>query len=298
MRKVIISGVSLFLLLLSVLCILTIKMYHDIEDATNSMYNENLELKSNSNKLNSNKPFSILLLGIDTGDYGRVDKGRSDTLMVGTVNPKTKKTKIISIPRDTYTEIVGHDTWDKVNHAYAFGGISMTANTVNKLLGIQLDYYISVNMKGLEDLVDVLGGITINNQISFVQNNYNFEKGTVKLDGKRALSYSRMRYSDPEGDYGRQNRQRLVVEAILNKLLSVSTVFSYTDLLSVGKNNIETNIAFNEMKKILTDYNVCLNDIETEQLKGTGITKNGISYQEIQEEELLRIREILKKELE
>lgn len=298
MRKLIISGIKLFLLLLIVLGILTIKMYHDVEDATNSMYNENLELKGNSNKLNSNKPFSILLLGIDTGNYGRVDKGRSDTLMVGVVNPKTQKTKIISIPRDTYTEIVGHYTWDKVNHAYSFGGISMTANTINKLLGIRLDYYISINMKGLEDLVDVLGGITINNQIGFVQNNYTFEKGTVKLNGKRALSYSRMRYADPEGDYGRQKRQRLVVEALLNKLLSISTVFSYTDLLSIGKNNIETNITFNEMKKILTDYNTCLNNIETEQLKGTGITKDGISYQEIQEEELIRIKEVLKKELE
>ncbi|MEB7428025.1 LCP family protein [Enterococcus faecalis] len=298
MRKLIISGIKLFLLLLIVLGILTIKMYHDVEDATNSMYNENLELKGNSNKLNSNKPFSILLLGIDTGNYGRVDKGRSDTLMVGVVNPKTQKTTIISIPRDTYTEIVGHYTWDKVNHAYSFGGASMTANTINKLLDIQLDYYISINMKGLEDFVDVLGGITINNQIGFVQNNYTFEKGTVKLNGKRALSYSRMRYADPEGDYGRQKRQRLVVEALLNKLLSISTVFSYTDLLSIGKNNIETNITFNEMKKILTDYNTCLNNIETEQLKGTGITKDGISYQEIQEEELIRIKEVLKKELE
>ncbi|EGO5074362.1 LytR family transcriptional regulator [Enterococcus faecalis] len=298
MRKIIILVVSLFLLLLSVSCIVTIKVYHDVEEVATSVYNENSELKGSSNNLNSNKPFSILLLGIDTGNYGRVDKGRSDTIMVGTVNPKTQKTTIISIPRDAYVEIVGQHIWDKINHSYAFGGISMTVNTINKLLGIQLNYYVSVNMKGLEDLVDVLGGIKINNQISFTQNGCTFKKGTITLNGKESLAYSRMRYADPEGDYGRQKRQRLVVEAILNKLLNISTIFSYTDLLSIGKNNIETNITFKEMKKVLTDCNMCLSNVGTEQLKGVDITEGGISYQKIQEEELLRIRQVLQKELQ
>lgn len=72
----------------------------------------------------------MLLLGIDTGDLGRTDQGRSDTMMVAAVNPTDQKTTIVSIARDTYVPIVGHGTDDKINHAYAFGGAAMSMNTV------------------------------------------------------------------------------------------------------------------------------------------------------------------------
>ncbi len=156
-------------------------------------------------------------MGIDTGDLGRVDQGRSDTMMVATVSPEDQQTTIVSIARDTYVDIVGHGTKDKINHAYAFGGPAMSMDTVQKYLDIPVDHYISINMAGLKELVDAVGGIEVNNDLTFSQDNYDFTIGKITLDGDQALAYSRMRHEDPNGDYGRQERQRKIVEELLRK---------------------------------------------------------------------------------
>ena len=95
-------------------------------------------------KLDEKDPFSVLLLGVDEREG---DRGRSDTMVVLTVNPEDKTTKMVSIPRDTYTEIIGRGTMDKINHAYAFGGIEMSMATVENLLDIPIDYVVQVNME-------------------------------------------------------------------------------------------------------------------------------------------------------
>ena len=89
-------------------------------------------------------------MGIDTGDLGRTEQGRSDTTMVVTINPKENKSTMISLDRDILTDIVGNDTQDKLNHAYAFGGAEMAINTVQELLDIPIHHYVSINMKGLK----------------------------------------------------------------------------------------------------------------------------------------------------
>lgn len=119
-------------------------------------------------------PFSVLIMGIDTGDMGRVETGRSDTMMLITVNPNTNKTSIVSIPRDTYTEIIGRGHNDKINHAYAFGGTSMAMNTVQNLFDIPVDYFVSVNMESMQKIVDAVGGITVLPPLSFTQGEYSF----------------------------------------------------------------------------------------------------------------------------
>ncbi|MBL3199286.1 LytR family transcriptional regulator, partial [Klebsiella pneumoniae] len=92
---------------------------------------------------------------------------RSDSLMLFTLNPKTKSMKITSIPRDSYTEIVGKGKKDKINHAYAFGGIDMAVKTVENFLNVPVDHYIEVNMAGFKDIVDAVGGVDINNDMDF-----------------------------------------------------------------------------------------------------------------------------------
>lgn len=110
---------------------------------TNKMYeklDEKEEIRWKSISIEQVKdPFSVLLLGVDTGDLGRSEQGRADSIMVMTVNPTSNESKIVSILRDTYTEIVGHGTTDKINHAYVFGGVSMSVNTVQNLLTILID---------------------------------------------------------------------------------------------------------------------------------------------------------------
>lgn len=162
------------------------------------------------------EPFSVLMLGVDER---KDDSGRSDTMIVITVNPEKQTMKMLSIPRDTRTEIIGHDTVDKINHAYAFGGVPMAVDTVENFLNIPIDYYVFINMEGFLQIIDTLGGVTINNDMDLTFDEYHFPEGEITLDGNEALIFSRIRYEDPRGDFGRQIRQRQIIEAVMKKLL-------------------------------------------------------------------------------
>lgn len=218
---------KIFLIILAVLIVLVLaivgvgaKLYLDLSHSIEKTYESVERTQGERTKpvdLDKQESFSVLLMGIDTGDLGRVDQGRSDTMMVAIVSPEDKQTTIVSIPRDTYVDIVGRDTKDKINHAYAFGGAAMAMDTVQKYVDIPIDHYVSINMKGLKELVDAVGGIEVNNDLTFSQDGYDFTIGKITLNGDQALSYSRMRYEDPNGDYGRQERQRKIVEGVAKK---------------------------------------------------------------------------------
>lgn|SRR5699024_4284419 len=248
--------------------------------------------------------FSILLLGIDTDDdragqnSSNKMQGRSDTIMVMTVNPKTQKTTLVSIPRDTYTEIVGRGTQDKINHAYAFGGAAMSINSVQNLLDIPIDYYVSVNMEGIQQIVDAVGGISITPSMTFSQSGYDFVEGqTMKMDGAQALAYSRMRYEDPQGDYGRQARQREVVLTTLSKVASFNSILNYQSVLNTMEDNVLTNLTFDEMVSMFMNYRTALTNIEQLQLSGYGTNMGGIYYEIISDEEIGSVSQQLKTEL-
>ncbi len=123
--------------------------------------------------ISDQKPISILMMGVDQREN---ETGRSDSLILFTLNPKQKSMKMTSIPRDSYTEIVGKGKKDKINHAYAFGGIDMAVKTVENFLNIPVDHYIEVNMAGFKDIVDAVGGVDVNNDLDFQYENIHFEK--------------------------------------------------------------------------------------------------------------------------
>ncbi len=242
-------------------------------------------------------PFSVLLLGIDTGDDGRVEQGRSDTTIVATVNPRDKQTTLVSLARDTYVDIPGQGKQDKLNHAYAFGGASLAMDTVENYLNIPINHYVSINMAGLKELVNAVGGIEVNNNLTFSQDGYDFTIGKISLDGEQALSYSRMRYEDPNGDYGRQERQRKVIEGIVQKVLSLNSVSNYQEILTAVSDNMKTDLSFDDMKKIALDYRSAFGKVKQDQLQGTGFMQDGVSYQRVDEQELTRVQQELKNQL-
>lgn len=249
--------------------------------------------------LQKKEPFSILLMGIDTGDKGRIDRGRSDTMMLLTVNPKNKKTTILSIPRDTLTEIVGKGKEDKINHAYAYGGPTMAMNTVQKLVDIPVDCFVSVNMKGIQQIVDAVGGVKVTPTLTFNQDGYSFIEGEERLvDGPGALAYSRMRKKDPKGDYGRQARQRELVKVILDKAVSFGSILRFESLLETAEDNVQTNLKFNEMLTISVNYLPALTNVKEIQMQGESRKINGIYYDIVSEEEKQSIQKEMKKELE
>lgn len=252
-----------------------------------------------SELLEAGEPVSILLLGVDTGDLGRTEQGRSDSMVVLTINPHTQKTTLFSIPRDTYTEIVGNGTSDKINHAYAFGGTAMSINTVQQMLDIPIDFYVMVNMAGIQEVVDAVGGITVESPLAFIQNGYDFVEGTNQLDGEAALSFARMRYEDPAGDTGRQGRQRQVIEGVIHKLATPETLLNYQTILQSLSSNVQTSFQLSDFYTLQNqDYLGAVDNINQQQLGGTGDMMNGIYYNFVDEAELTRVHDLLQAELE
>ncbi|EGO8568274.1 LCP family protein [Enterococcus faecalis] len=300
-------GKKIFLIILGIVVVLVLavvgvgtKLYLDFSHSIKETYQtvERAEgPRTTPVDLAKQESFSVLLMGIDTGDLGRVDQGRSDTMMVATVSPEDKQTTIVSIPRDTYVEIVGHNTTDKINHAYAFGGAAMAMDTVQNYLDIPIDHYVSINMKGLKELVDAVGGIEVNNDITFSQDGYDFTIGKTTLDGDQALAYSRMRYEDPNGDYGRQERQRKIVEGIARKVLSLNGISNNQSVLNALETNMRTDMSFTDMRKIAFDYRDAFGTIKQDQMQGEGFMQDGISYQRVSDQELERVQKELKDQL-
>lgn len=290
-----------FMILLIAVGVFVFKVYSDVTSTTDEIYQdvEKDERRENPIEVKNKEPFSVLLLGVDTGDLGRTEQGRSDTMMVLTVNPNTNKTSIVSIPRDTYTEIIGRGTMDKINHAYAFGGASMSVNTVQNLLDIPIDYYVEVNMQGVKDIVDALDGVQVTPALSFSYDGYSFSEGqTTTLDGNAALAYSRMRYDDPNGDYGRQARQRQIIMASMNKVASLSSIMNYQGILGTLENNMQTNLTFDNMVSIFNNYRGAVSNVEQIQLEGAGTKIDGIYYAIVDDNELAAVSGALKEQLE
>ncbi|MGM9965875.1 MAG: LCP family protein [Rummeliibacillus sp.] len=247
-------------------------------------------------ELEERQPFSILLLGIDERQR---DSGRSDTMIVLSVNPQTNNTLMVSIPRDTYTQIVGKNIKDKINHAYAFGGIEMSMNSVEKLLNIPIDYVAKVNMEGFEQVINTVGGIQVENALAFQEGNYTFKKGDITLDGEAALAYVRMRKEDPQGDFGRQNRQKQVIQAVIEEGTSLKTLLKYQNIFDILGNNISTNLTFDQIKELQQSYRESLSNIQQIHFeKGKGKTIHGVWYYMMDSNELTEVSNTLKKHLQ
>ncbi|MBJ8189870.1 LytR family transcriptional regulator [Bacillus cereus] len=255
-------------------------VYSKVSNTLNTVHKPLDREKSDKRKekvdVGDQKPISILLMGVDQKEN---ESARSDSLMLFTLNPKTESMKILSIPRDSYADIIGKGTKDKINHAYAFGGIDMAVKTVENFLDVPVDHYIEVNMKGFQDVVDAVGGVDVNNDMEFTYEKIHYAKGEIHLNGMEALHYSRMRKLDPRGDFGRQMRQRQVIQAVIKKGANVSSLANYGDILSAIEKNVKTSLNQEQMFDIQKKYKDCIKNTEEIQIPGDGhIASDGIWY--------------------
>lgn len=222
------------------------------------------------------KGLSFLLLGVD---QRKNETGRSDTIIVVTIDPKTNTSQMISIPRDLKTDIIGNGSNDKINHAYAFGGPQMALDTVSHLLKIRVDYFAEINLAGFTDLVNAVDGVRVKNDINFSYYEMQFPKGELLLNGKEALAYARMRHDDPRGDFGRQIRQRQVVQAVADKMTEDFSIRRFNAVLDALGKNVKTNVPFSVARTVATDYQDALRNVKTLSLDGSGgIESDGIYY--------------------
>jgi len=273
-------------------------VYNSLSQAVDTMQEpierEKSEKRLEPVTLEQKQPFSVLLLGVDEREG---DRGRSDTLIVVTVNPDTKTTKMLSIPRDTRTEIIGKDFEDKINHAYAFGGVEMSMDTVENFLDIPIDYYMKINMEGFKDIVEAVDGITVQNDLDFTYEGDHFPKGEILLNADEALKYSRMRYEDPRGDFGRQSRQREIIKGVIKKGASFSSLTRFDEIFDALGKNIKTNIQFDEMVDIQTNYKESAESIQQMEVSGKGAKIDGLYYFIVADEEKQKLQQTFKEHL-
>ncbi len=190
---------------------------------------------------------NIALFGIDA-EEGQA--GRSDSIMIATIDPIYNKVKITSIMRDSYVNIPDHGM-DKINHAYAFGGPTLAIRTLNENFGLNIENFVSVNFSSLPQIIDTLGGITINitdEEISHIPGVSS--AGPTLLNGEQALAYSRIRYASG-GDYERTHRHRNVMSAVFKKALEASPT-SYPSILNTILPLVQTNLSSGDFISLAT----------------------------------------------
>ena len=241
---------------------------------------------------NANKITNIALFGVDSLSG---EGGRSDSIMVATVDPVHKKLKITSIMRDSYVYIDGYGQ-DKINHAYAYGGPELAIKTINENFGLNIENYATVDFSSLPVIIDLLGGIDIeitSDEIEYINDYINslnslegtssaniYSPGVQHLDGIQALAYSRIRYT-AGGDYERTQRHRTVLDALFDKVLS-SPVTSYPALLNDLLPYVETSLSTTEILSLATEVASIGNNLEQDRFPRDGYAEganiDGIYY--------------------
>jgi len=211
----------------------------------------------------ADKITNIALFGIDSTEG---ESGRSDSIMVATIDPVHKKLKITSIMRDSYVYIEGYGQ-DKINHAYAYGGPELAIKTINENFGLNIKDYATVDFSSLPVIIDLLGGLDIEitaeelqhlngyishlNSIEGTYSSHIYSPGVQHLDGIQALAYSRIRYT-AGGDFERTQRHRTVLNALFNTLMA-APVSSYPSILNTLLPYVETSMSAGDILSLATD---------------------------------------------
>lgn len=296
--------IILFLIIVLILIFL-FEFYKNIKHSSALVYkNDGADV---SKLIEKKEPISILVLGVDTGSAGRTVQsyhGNSDTIIMVTLNPKTKTTTMMSIPRDSLAQIMGitPENMQKINAAYSIGNSTMAKQTVSQLLNVPVNYFVTMNMGSLENLVNDVGGITINSPFTIRSNNDTgyviVHKGKVHLNGFQALTYVRMRHQDPRGCYGREVCQRQVIEALLPKLVSWNGIIHYKSIMKSLVKGTQTDLDFKDITNLAKYYHSCKNNIHSTYIQGKTAWINGSSYQILSTPALQQASDILRKQLD
>ncbi len=225
---------------------------------------------------------TVMIMGVDE----RADVvGRSDTLMIATLDSDKNQAALLSVPRDTRVKIKGHG-FDKINAAYAYGGRKLTQETIESLLNTHIDHYIKINVHGFTKIIDALGGIDIDVEKRMYYEDpwdddgglyIDLQPGMQHMDGKTAITY--VRYRDEEGDIGRIKRQQNFMKAVMDKLVSPTIIPKLPAIVSAVSDSVETDMSVSEILSFLgTLQDAKDNGLKSEMLPGKPVYIEGISY--------------------
>lgn len=213
-------------------------------------------------QLKKGRPFTILVMGTDVGALGRGTSyaGNTDTMELVTVNPQKKRISLLAIPRDTLVRVntkKGPD-YVKINAAYAIGGAKQAKKQVHELLAVPVDYYALVNMGTMKKVVDAVGGVEVNNPFAFTYEGHHFKKGPQHLNGNQALKYSRMRYDDPNNDYGRQKRGQQVIISVVHSFKKHGSLSAVNQVMDAIADGVRTDMPVNKVDALYFKYHASL----------------------------------------
>lgn len=304
-KKVIVSVIAVLLIIIATLFGIVYSKLSKINiekldendlDVNSDLYNE---LSGELSKAEFDNVVNIALFGSDSRDVNNASAGRSDCIMIASINQNTKKVSLVSIPRDTYVNVPGYGK-TKINHAYAYGGEQLAIKTINNNFDLNITEYVTIDFSGLINIINSVGGIelTISKEEMNVLNQYLTDSykltgktyvpmtkyGKVTLNGEQALAHSRDRYVG--NDFDRANRQRTVLMALMNKLASMNTdtlmAFISDDFLSQVKTNINVTKYTGLITSVLKNKSSYLSDIASVQVPSTDYAKgqyiDGVYY--------------------
>ena len=223
---------------------------------------------------------TVLIMGVDERED---DVGRSDTMMVAMLDPDSNRVSLISIPRDTRVRIRNRG-YDKINAAYAYGGVSLAENTVENLIGVDIDHYFIVNTKNFSRIIDAIGGVDINvKDYMYYEDPWDddgglyidFEPGLQHMDGKTAITY--VRYRDSEGDIGRIERQQDFMRACMSKFMSPMIIPKLPGIIAEVTKSVKTDLSINELLAFAGTIHSA-GGLETAMAPGTPLYIDEISY--------------------
>ncbi len=228
-------------------------------------------------------PFYMLIMGVDARELG--EESRSDTLIVARIDPPQNRVTMLSIPRDTRVDIPGHGT-TKINAAHAYGGPALAIETVSELTGLPISHYAEVNFAGFKQIVDALGGVTVDvpediydmKAANHVEAAARLEQGVQYLDGAHALTFVRSRQF-PEGDLQRIRNQQTFFKAVLVEMQKPANLLRLPSAIEAVADAMYTDLSVGDMLRIANQMKgMDPDDLETVTMPGTPQTIGGGSY--------------------
>ncbi len=238
--------------------------------------------KQDEELLTAKDKATVMIMGVDERDD---DVGRSDTLMIASIDPVTNQATLLSVPRDTRVKIKGHG-FDKINAAYAYGKEKLSEDTVERLLGVDIDHYIIINTKSFKKIIDAIGGIDIDVPKRMHYEDpwdddggliIDFQPGMQHMDGAKAVTY--VRYRDEEGDLGRIRRQQDFVRACMEKVLSPAIIPKLPTVIKEVMESIETDMTLRQILELIGTLKESKDHgLKTDMVPGKPMYIEGISY--------------------
>lgn len=285
--------------------------FKELRDKTKVIYEfkiveEIKEVTKENKKLDKRDAFVIYISGIDT--YGPITTvSRSDVNILITVNRKTGKILITNTPRDSYVKIAGggKEQLDKLTHAGMYG-VDSSLKTLENLYDIDIDYYVKVNFTSFIELIDLLGNVTVKNDVEFrtIHGTQVFKKGEITLNSKDALAFARERKHLEFGDEDRGKNQAKVIEGILNKLKTKEALSNYRQIIDKVSNSVQTNMQIEEILYLVNsqienpkDYEIIHSSLDGESaglLPSFGVPGQKLYMHRIYDESLKENQELLK----